>query len=160
MDATGAEISIVFVPAKFFLNAAKDALNSGIKLLVAIPEHVPIRDAMEVIELAKQKDAIMIGPNTPAISLHAPNNELRKKLVPTATSDSVEEIIKAGHNYFKKTGRRVTFEYALMEGINDSREIAYELAELLRGNGSHVNLIPITQLLSISNGIPSDEASI
>ena len=78
-----------------------------------------------------------------AISLHAPNNELRKKLVPTATSDSVEEIIEAGHNYFKKTGRRVTFEYALMDGINDSREIANELAELLRGNGSHVNLIPI-----------------
>ena len=46
VKATGAEISIVFVPAKFFLNAAKDAINSGIKLLVAIPEHVPIRDAM------------------------------------------------------------------------------------------------------------------
>tara|TARA_B000000477_G_C6058224_1_gene213279 strand:+ start:42 stop:953 length:912 start_codon:yes stop_codon:yes gene_type:complete len=67
VDATGAEISIVFVPAKFFLDAAKDALNSGIKLLVAIPEHVPIRDAMEVIELAKEKDAIMIGPNTPGV---------------------------------------------------------------------------------------------
>jgi len=86
------------------------------------------------------KENLQIGL---AISLHAPNNELRKKLVPTATSDSVEEIIKAGHNYFKKTGRRVTFEYALMEGINDSREIAHELAELLHGNGSHVNLIPI-----------------
>ena len=78
-----------------------------------------------------------------AISLHAPNNKLRKKLVPTATSNSVEEIIEAGHNYFKKTGRRVTFEYVLMNGINDSPEIANDLAELLRGNGSHVNLIPI-----------------
>ena len=78
-----------------------------------------------------------------AISLHAPNNELRKKLVPTATRDSVKEIIDAGHYYFKKTGRRVTFEYALMEGVNDSRDTAQELAELLRGNGSHVNLIPI-----------------
>jgi 23S rRNA (adenine2503-C2)-methyltransferase len=78
-----------------------------------------------------------------AISLHAPNNKLRKKLVPTATSNSVEEIIKSGYNYFKKTGRRVTFEYALMNGINDSPEIANDLAELLRGNGSHVNLIPI-----------------
>ena len=67
VKATGAEISIMFVPAKFFLEAAKDALESGIKLLVAIPEHVPIRDAMEVIELAKKKDAIMIGPNTPGI---------------------------------------------------------------------------------------------
>ena len=78
-----------------------------------------------------------------AISLHAPNNELRKKLVPTAGPHSVEEIIDAGRRYYKKTGRRVTFEYALMAGINDSPEIAKELANLLDGNGSHVNLIPI-----------------
>ena len=78
-----------------------------------------------------------------AISLHAPNNELRKKLVPTAGPNSVEEIIDAGQRYFKKTGRRVTFEYALMGGINDSPEIAKELSVLLQGNGSHVNLIPI-----------------
>jgi 23S rRNA (adenine2503-C2)-methyltransferase len=78
-----------------------------------------------------------------AISLHAPNNQLRKELVPTATSNSVEDIIESGYNYFKKTGRRVTFEYALMDGINDSPQIANDLAELLRGNGSHVNLIPI-----------------
>ena len=78
-----------------------------------------------------------------AISLHAPNNELRKKLVPTAGPNSVGDIIKSGQNYFKKTGRRVTFEYALMAGINDSPEIAKELSVLLHGNGSHVNLIPI-----------------
>ncbi len=78
-----------------------------------------------------------------AISLHAPNDELRKKLVPTAGPTSVEDIIDAGRRYYKKTGRRVTFEYALMAGINDSPEIATELAALLRGNGSHVNLIPI-----------------
>ena len=78
-----------------------------------------------------------------AISLHAPTNDLRKKLVPTATPNSVEEIIESGHNYFKRTGRRVTFEYALMDGINDSPDIANNLAKLLQGNGSHVNLIPI-----------------
>jgi len=78
-----------------------------------------------------------------AISLHAPNNQLRKQLVPTATPNSVEEIIEAGRRYYKKTGRRVTFEYALMAGINDSSEIAEELARLLKDNGSHVNLIPI-----------------
>ncbi|MDH5418248.1 MAG: 23S rRNA (adenine(2503)-C(2))-methyltransferase RlmN, partial [Nitrosopumilus sp.] len=78
-----------------------------------------------------------------AISLHAPNNELRKKLVPTALSNSVQDIIESGRYYFKKTGRRVTFEYALMAGINDSPEIAKELVRLLKGNGSHVNLIPI-----------------
>ena len=78
-----------------------------------------------------------------AISLHAPTNDLRKKLVPTAAPNSVEEIIESGHNYFKRTGRRVTFEYALMDGINDSPDIANNLAKLLKGNGSHVNLIPI-----------------
>ena len=78
-----------------------------------------------------------------AISLHAPTNDLRKKLVPTATPNSVEEIIESGHDYFKRTGRRVTFEYALMDGINDSPDIANNLAKLLKGNGSHVNLIPI-----------------
>jgi succinyl-CoA synthetase alpha subunit len=69
VDATGAKISIIYVPAKFFLGAAKDALESGIKLLVAIPEHVPVRDTMEVIEMAKQKGAIIIGPNTPGIMI-------------------------------------------------------------------------------------------
>jgi len=65
--ATGAKISIVFVPAKFFRDAAIEALEAGIKLLIAIPEHVPVRDAMIILELAKKKDAIMIGPNTPGI---------------------------------------------------------------------------------------------
>jgi len=67
VDATGAKISVVFVPAKFFLEAAVEALEAGIKLLIAIPEHVPVRDSMKTIELAKKKDAIVIGPNTPGI---------------------------------------------------------------------------------------------
>ncbi len=78
-----------------------------------------------------------------AISLHAPNDKLRRKLVPTAGPHSVNDLISAGRRYYKKTGRRVTFEYALIEGINDSPEVAAELAYLLEGNGSHVNLIPI-----------------
>jgi succinyl-CoA synthetase alpha subunit len=69
VDATGAKISIMFVPAKFFLGAAKDALEAGIKLLIAIPEHVPVQDAMKTIELAKEKGAIMIGPNTPGVMI-------------------------------------------------------------------------------------------
>lgn len=69
VEATNAKISIVFVPAKFFLGAAKDALNAGIKLLVAIPEHVPIRDTMETLQLANEKGAIVIGPNTPGIMI-------------------------------------------------------------------------------------------
>ena len=69
IDATGAKISIMFVPAKFFLGAAKDALEAGIKLLIAIPEHVPVQDAMKTIEIAKQKGAIIIGPNTPGVMI-------------------------------------------------------------------------------------------
>jgi len=69
VNATNAKISIIYVPAKFFLDAAKDALEAGIKLLVAIPEHVPIRDTMKTIELAKQKGAVVIGPNTPGIMI-------------------------------------------------------------------------------------------
>ncbi len=69
VDATGAKISIVFVPAKFFLNAAKEALDAGIKLLVSIPENVPVRDTMQVVECAKKNDAIMIGPNTPGVMI-------------------------------------------------------------------------------------------
>ncbi len=68
-EATGAKISIIYVPAKFFLDAAKDAVDAGIKLLVAIPEHVPIRDTLELIEMAKQKGTIIIGPNTPGVMI-------------------------------------------------------------------------------------------
>lgn len=67
VKATEAKISAVFVPAKFFLGAAREALEAGIKLLVAIPEHVPIRDSLEIVELAKSHDAIVIGPNTPGV---------------------------------------------------------------------------------------------
>ena len=65
--STGSKISGIFVPAPFFLKAAIDAIDSGIKLLVAIPEHVPIRDAIHVLNYAKTKQAIMIGPNTPGL---------------------------------------------------------------------------------------------
>ncbi|HSF00139.1 MAG TPA: succinate--CoA ligase subunit alpha [Nitrososphaeraceae archaeon] len=61
------EISGIFVPAPFFLNAAKEALDNGIKLLVAIPEHIPVIDAIKIFEYAEKKGARMIGPNTPGV---------------------------------------------------------------------------------------------
>ncbi|MDQ5863735.1 MAG: succinate--CoA ligase subunit alpha [Thermoproteota archaeon] len=67
VEATGAQISGIFVPAPFFLRAAVEAIDSGIKLLVAIPEHIPIRDAIKVLEYARKNDARMIGPNTPGV---------------------------------------------------------------------------------------------
>jgi succinyl-CoA synthetase alpha subunit len=67
VKATGAQISGIFVPAPFFLNAAIEALDSGVKLLVAIPEHIPIIDTIKILEYATKKGAKMIGPNTPGI---------------------------------------------------------------------------------------------
>ena len=78
-----------------------------------------------------------------AISLHAPNEELRQRLVPTAGPTSVADIIAAARRYFRITSRRVTFEYALIDGENDSPEVAAQLAKLLRGTRTHVNLIPV-----------------
>lgn len=78
-----------------------------------------------------------------AISLHAPDDTLRQRLVPTAGPTSVGDLVSAARRYFKKTGRRVTFEYALIAGQNDSEENARELARLLHGSGAHVNLIPV-----------------
>jgi succinyl-CoA synthetase alpha subunit len=67
VKATGAQISGIFVPAQFFLGAAIEALDAGVKLLVAIPEHVPARDSIKVLEYARSKGARMIGPNTPGV---------------------------------------------------------------------------------------------
>jgi len=67
VKASGAQISAMFVPAPFFLKAALEALDSGIRLLVAIPEHVPIRDSIKVLEHARKKGARMVGPNTPGV---------------------------------------------------------------------------------------------
>lgn len=67
VEATDAQISGIFVPAPFFLKAAVEAIDSGIKLLVAIPEHIPIRDAIKVLEYARKYGAKMIGPNTPGV---------------------------------------------------------------------------------------------
>ncbi len=69
VEATGACISAIFVPARFFLGAAREALEAGVKLLVAIPEHIPIRDTMEALNLAQEKGAIIIGPNTPGVMI-------------------------------------------------------------------------------------------
>ncbi len=91
-----------------------------------------------IYDLAKEKLAITL-----AISLHAADNEKRKKLMPVAKSFSVPELIAAAKDYFKETGRRVSFEYSLAKGENDSDEDARALGELLAGFPCHVNLIPI-----------------
>ena len=79
---------------------------------------------------------------TLAISLHAPDDELRHRLIPTSVKTRVSDIIEAAREYVKKTGRRVTFEYVVLGGVNDSVQQAQQLARLCRGWPSHVNLIP------------------
>jgi 23S rRNA (adenine2503-C2)-methyltransferase len=78
-----------------------------------------------------------------AISIHAPNDELRSRLVPINNRYPVAELMASVKRYIAKTGRRVSFEYALMKGINDDDATARELATLLRGTLCHVNAIPL-----------------
>ncbi len=78
-----------------------------------------------------------------AVSLHAPNQEARQKLMPIAKAYKLEELMDAVKYYTTKTGRRVTFEYGLMSGQNDTEEVALELARLIKNIKCHVNLIPI-----------------
>jgi 23S rRNA (adenine2503-C2)-methyltransferase len=78
-----------------------------------------------------------------AISLHAPNTELRSRLMPINRAYKLEDLMKAVRYYINKTGRRVSFEYGLFGGVNDQIEHAEELAKLIKGLKCHVNLIPV-----------------
>ena len=95
----------------------------------------------KIDELADEKLAITL-----AISLHAPNDEKRRSLMPIAEKYSIKEILDACKRYFDITGRRISFEYSLVKGQNDSKEDALELAELLKGQNCHVNLIPVNSI--------------
>jgi 23S rRNA (adenine2503-C2)-methyltransferase len=79
---------------------------------------------------------------TLAISLHAPKDELRHRLIPTSRKTAVADIISAGKAYVAATGRRITFEYVVLGGVNDTAPLARELARLCKGWPCHVNLIP------------------
>lgn len=83
---------------------------------------------------------------TLALSLHAPNDEKRKELMPIAYKYSLSEVLPACVYYFEKTGRRLTFEYSLVGGKNDSEEDARQLAHLIGGLNCHVNLIPVNPI--------------
>lgn len=83
---------------------------------------------------------------TLAISLHAPNDKIRKEIMPIANKYTINEIIDAVTFYYNKTGRRISFEYSLVEGVNDSEENAKELIHVVRGLNCHVNLIPVNPI--------------
>ena len=81
-----------------------------------------------------------------ALSLHSPYDESRKEIMPIANAYSIKEVIDACRYYIKNTNRRVTFEYSLIKGVNDSKEDANQLAKILKGMLCHVNLIPINKV--------------
>ena len=85
-------------------------------------------------------------PITLAISLHAPDDETRKQIMPIARRYRIEEVLAGADAYFRQTGRRITCEYSLIEGVNDSEDHAYALARLLKGRGYHVNLISVNPI--------------
>lgn len=82
-------------------------------------------------------------PVTLSVSLHAPNDAIRRTMMPVAERWPIEQVLQECRYYIEKTGRRVVFEYALVEGVNCSAEHADELARRLRGMQCHVNLIPL-----------------
>jgi 23S rRNA (adenine2503-C2)-methyltransferase len=82
-------------------------------------------------------------PITLALSLHAPNDELRSKLMPVNKIWPVAEVIEAARSYAETTGRRVTYEYILIADVTDTEPLAHELAQLIRSHLAHVNLIPM-----------------
>ena len=94
-----------------------------------------------------------------SVSLHAPNDLLRQQLVPLAKKYPIKELIEACRLYVAKTNRRITFEYVMIKGINDSPKFASELITLLRGLNCHLNLIPLNSNMHFS-GKPSDPSTI
>ena len=95
-------------------------------------------------------------PITLAVSLHAPNDELRRQLIPWAKSVTIDELIDAGRAYFNQSGREVTLEYILLGGVNDQPQHAQELAQVARKLRSNVNLIRYNEVAPLPFTRPAD----
>ena len=93
-------------------------------------------------------------PITLSVSLHAPFDSIRSDMMPINKRWSIEELLKACREYQKVTTRRISFEYALIEGVNDSEECADRLAKILKGIMCHINLIPVNPVKENSNKSP------
>lgn len=94
-----------------------------------------------IYELAEYRFALTLS-----VSLHAPDNETRSSTMPINNRYPVEQLIKACRDYFDMTGRRISFEYAMIDGVNDTDDCARKLSELLKGLNCHVNLIPVNNV--------------
>ena len=95
----------------------------------------------KIYDLAKEKLQMTL-----ALSLHAPNDVKRRELMPIANKYSMDEVLQACRHYFEETGRRITFEYSLVAGVNDSDEDARELSGRIKDITCHVNLIPVNPI--------------
>jgi len=106
----------------------------------------------QILRLAKEDLQITLS-----VSLHAPDDETRSTIMPVNKTYPINELMSACRQYADFTGRRITYEYILLQGINDSRRHAIKLAEILKGSLSHVNLIPFNQVDQTEFKRPSDQ---
>jgi 23S rRNA (adenine2503-C2)-methyltransferase len=132
-------------PLDNFENVIKflDLVNSNEGINIGM-RHITISTCGLVPEIKRLADLNL--QITLAISLHAPNDEVRIKIMPVARQYNIKELIDACKYYIIKTNRRITFEYSLIDGINDSDDNAQELSRLLKGMLCHVNLIPVNKV--------------
>lgn len=122
-----------------FLNLVNhpDGMNIGMR-------HISLSTCGLVSQIDKLADLQL--QLTLSVSLHAPDDATRSKIMPVNRKIGVQTLMNSCHNYFKKTGRRISFEYAMIDGVNDSDQQADQLAALLKGMPSHVNLIPLNDV--------------
>ena len=162
-------------PAEMLDQVLFTQLDSGLEIsnivLMGIGEPMDILDTvLRFLELVNHPDGMNIGMRhislstcgvipgihrladlglqlTLSVSLHAPDSETRSKIMPVNRAYDVEELFDACHDYFKKTGRRISFEYAMIDGINDQDWQADLIAAKLKGMPGHVNLIPLNDVV-------------
>lgn len=110
---------------------------------VGLPEKIDELAAMDI-------------PFNLAVSLHAPTNDLRDEIVPVNKNIRLERIMEAADRYFDKTGRRISYEYVLLAGVNDNDQQADDLAKLLRNRNAHINVIPMNDVSTIALHAPDE----
>ncbi|CAM3948492.1 23S rRNA (adenine(2503)-C(2))-methyltransferase RlmN [Paenibacillus alkaliterrae] len=150
LDATGERVSSIVIMGSGEPFENYDATMTFLRLMIHEKglnigqRHITVSTSGIVPSMYKFADE-----NTQinlALSIHAPNDALRSKLMPVNRRFPFEDVMAACHHYIAKTGRRITFEYALIGGVNDRPEHAQELAEVLEGMLCHVNLIPVNHV--------------
>ena len=131
---------IAYIP-----QAAMNALNPTQKIIRFVEDvihaHDPKMPRKDIYDLAKEHLQITL-----ALSLHGSNQNKRKELMPVANKYELSEVLEACDAYFEETGRRITFEYSLVHGVNDTPEDAKELIQILKPRNCHLNLIPVNPI--------------